>query len=58
LPTSRELLVDDIQSAFDSDGKSAMECLTESPFGIDRLDYVTFNLNPTITVNGTVTTVE
>jgi hypothetical protein len=40
------------------DGTWTMELLTETPFGIDRLDYVTFDVNRTIEVNGGVTTIE
>jgi len=40
------------------DGIWTMELLTSTPFGIDRLAHVTFNVDRTITVNGTVTTIE
>jgi hypothetical protein len=32
--------------------------LTTTPFGTDRLGWVTFNVDRTISVNGTVTTIE
>lgn len=48
-----------------SDGRWTMELVTETPFGIERLRTpsgpiaaVTFNVDRTIEVNGTVTTVE
>lgn len=40
------------------DGLWTMELLTATPFGIDRLDYVTFDVDRTIEVNGGVTTIE
>lgn len=43
---------------FTSDGRYTMELLTVSPFDTIRLDYVTFNVDRTIEVNSTVTTVE
>lgn len=57
-PVDRVLVVDDLSTVFDSDGTWTMELLTSTPFGIDRLAHVTFDLNLTISVNGTVTTVE
>lgn len=44
-------------SVFDSDGQWTMELLTETPFGLDRLDHVTFILDRTIEMNGAVTTI-
>jgi hypothetical protein len=35
-----------------------MELLTVTPFGVDRLDYVSFTLDRTIQFNGSVTTQE
>lgn len=40
------------------DGIWTMELLTSTPFGIDRLGYVTFNVDRTIKINGSVTTIE
>lgn len=45
-------------SVFDSDGQWTMELLIETPFGLERLDYVTFMLDRTIEMNGTVTTID
>jgi len=45
-------------SIFDSDGRWTMELLTSTPFGIDRLSYVSFDLDRTIEMNGTFTTIE
>ncbi len=58
IPQSRVLIVDNYESVFDTDGRWTMELLTVTPFGIDRLAYVSFNLDRTIEVNGTFTTIE
>lgn len=44
-------------SVFDSDGQWTMELVTQTPFGLERLDHVTFMLDRTIEMNGTVTTI-
>lgn len=41
-----------------SDGVWTMELLTSTPFGIDRLAHVTFTVDRTISVNGSVTTID
>lgn len=43
---------------FDSDGRWTIEVLTVSPFDTIRLHYVTFTVDRTIEVNGSVTTIE
>ena len=58
VPNSRVLAVSNYDSVFDSDGVWTMEVVTKTPFGIDRLAYVTFNLDRTIQFNGAVTTTE
>ncbi len=58
VPHDRTLVIDDWADAITDSGQYTMELLTATPFGIDRLAYVTFNINRTINVNGTVTTVE
>jgi hypothetical protein len=58
IPQSRVLTLTDYDSVFDSDGRYTMELLTVTPFGIDRLAFVSFDLDRTIEVNGTVTTIE
>lgn len=57
-PQNRVLTVDNWDGAIDEDGRWTLELLTATPFGIDRLAHVTFNVNRTIDVNGTVTTIE
>lgn len=58
VPQSRVLNVRDYGNIFDKDGTWTMELLTETPFGIDRLAYVTFDVKLTLRVNGMVTTYE
>lgn len=58
VPHDRVLLLDDWDSVIDASGQYTMELLTQTPFGVDRLDYVTFNINRDINVNATVSTVE
>ena len=58
IPQNRVLIISDWDSVIDESGTWTMELLTETPFGIDRLSYVTFTINRDIEVNGTVTTVE
>lgn len=58
VPQNRVLILDDWDSVIEESGEWTMELLTETPFGVDRLDYVTFTINRNIEVNGTVTTVE
>ncbi|GAA5127444.1 hypothetical protein JIN84_08685 [Luteolibacter yonseiensis] len=48
----------DFDSIFDGDGRWTMEVLTVTPFGIDRLGYVSFTLDRTIEVNGSFNTIE
>ena len=58
IPSSRVLLANNYDAIFDADGVWTMELLTVTPFGTDRLAYVTFTLDRTIEANGTFTTVE
>lgn len=58
VPQSRVLTVSGYDNVFDDDGQWTMELLTATPFGLDRLSYVTFNLDRTLQMNGTVTTVD
>lgn len=57
-PVDRVLLIEDYDEVFDEDGRWTMELVTVTPFGIDRLAYVSFDLDRTIEVNGTFTTIE
>ena len=46
------------KNIFDTDGQWTIELLTESPFGLERLAYVTFMLDRTIQMNGSVNTID
>ena len=50
--------VSDFKDVFDSDGQWTIELLSDSPFGLERLDYVTFMLDRTIQMNGSVNTID
>jgi hypothetical protein len=58
IPQNRVLVLNDYGNVFDSDGRWTMELLTVTPFGTDRLSYVTFNLDRTMKVNGTFVTIK
>lgn len=58
VPQNRVLTLTGYDSVFTDDGVWTMELLTRTPFGLDRLAFVTFNLNRTIQMNSTVVTIE
>lgn len=58
IPQNQVLTLNNYTSVFDADGVWTMELLTKTPFGIDRLDYVTFTLDRTIKLRGSMTTIE
>jgi hypothetical protein len=58
VPQSRVLSLTNYDSVFDSDGRWTMEVVTVTPFGTDRLAVVSFDLDRTINLNTTVTTIE
>ncbi len=60
IPQDITLVLEDYDNVFDAggDGQWTMELLTSTPFGIDRLAHVTFMLDRTIQMNGSVTTQE
>lgn len=58
VPESRVLLLDRYDDVFNADGTWTMEILTITPFGIERLSHVTFEIDRTMEVNGTMTTME
>ncbi|MFD2255136.1 hypothetical protein ACFSSA_00470 [Luteolibacter algae] len=58
VPQSRILQLQEWDHVITGDGKWTLELLTSTPFGIDRLDWITFEVDRTISVNGSVTTVE
>ena len=58
IPVNHVASVSNYSSVFDSDGEWTIELLTETPFGVERLDYVTFTVDRTIQMNGSVTTID
>ena len=58
VPSSRVLTLKDYESVFTEEGQWTMELLTKTPFGIDRLAYVTFNVDRTMRLNGSFNTIE
>ncbi len=58
VPQNRILTLEGWDNVITGDGTWTMELLTSTPFGIDRLAWVTFQVDRTITVNGSVTTIE
>ena len=58
IPSSRVLSLTNYDSVFTSDGRWTMEIVTVTPFGTDRLAYISFDLDRTINLNTTVTTIE
>jgi len=58
IPHNLTLPLSGYDSVFDEggDGQWTMELVTETPFGVDRLAYVSFSLDRTIQMNGSVTT--
>lgn len=58
VPQSRQLVLEDWDAAINKDGLWTLEILTATPFGIDRLAHVSFNVDRTIEVNGSFTTIE
>ena len=57
IPQNRVLTLNKYDSVFTQDGVWTIELLTSTPFGVDRLAYITFTLNRSIKINGTVTTI-
>jgi hypothetical protein len=58
VPQNRILTLEGWDDVMTSDGVWTMELLTSTPFGIDRLAHVTFTVDRTISVNGSVTTID
>lgn len=58
VPQNRVLTVENWDHVIEDDGQWTMELLTTTPFGTDRLGWVSFNVDRTIKVNGSVTTIE
>ncbi|HRX57027.1 MAG TPA: hypothetical protein P5016_21135, partial [Verrucomicrobiales bacterium] len=58
VPKNRTLSITNYDSVLPEDGRWTMEVLTSTPFGTDRLAYISFDLDRTIKVNGSVSTIE
>lgn len=58
VPQNRLLTVSNWDSVLNANGIWTMELLTVTPFGIDRLSWVSFNVDRTITINSSVNTIE
>ncbi len=58
VPQDRVLILRDYDAVFDDDGRWTMELLTLTPFGTDRLAYVSFDIERIIRVNSSMTTIE
>lgn len=58
VPQSRVLTVNNWDSVLTADGRWTMEILTATPFGIDRLAYVSFDVDRTIKIQGSFTTIK
>ncbi len=58
VPQNRVLTVKDYDAVFNDDGRWTMELLTLTPFGVERLAYVSFDIERIIKVNSAVTTIE
>ncbi|MEI6654047.1 MAG: hypothetical protein WCP45_04710 [Verrucomicrobiota bacterium] len=58
IPQSRVLTLEGYDALFDNDGRWTMEIVTVTPFGTDRLAYVSFDIEKVINVNGTFGSIE
>ncbi len=58
VPNSRVLVVNDYGAIFTDNGRWTLEILTTTPFGTDRLAYVSFDISRSIQLNGMVSTME
>jgi hypothetical protein len=56
VPQEATLVLTNWDSVFTSDGTWTIEVVTVTPFGTERLDYVTFDLDRTIEVKSNITT--
>jgi hypothetical protein len=58
IPRDETIHLTDWDSVIDEDGEWTLEIITVTPFGADRLSYLSFDVERTISVNGAVTSVE
>ncbi|MDF1656784.1 MAG: hypothetical protein P1U58_04185, partial [Verrucomicrobiales bacterium] len=58
IPRDEILDIEEWDDVIKEDGEWTLEILTVTPFGVDRLEHVTFDVERTIRVNGAITSVE
>tara|TARA_R110000850_G_scaffold130654_4_gene251239 strand:- start:1342 stop:2382 length:1041 start_codon:yes stop_codon:yes gene_type:complete len=58
VPRDETLRLTDWDAVIDEDGEWTLEIITVTPFGADRLSYLSFDVERTIRINGAVTSVE
>jgi hypothetical protein len=58
VPKNRKLRIRQWDDVIRHDGTYTIEVLTSTPFGIDRLSYMSFDVKRTIKFNGNVTSIE
>ncbi|NLT69556.1 MAG: hypothetical protein GXX91_02530 [Verrucomicrobiaceae bacterium] len=58
VPRSENLVLKDWDKSIESDGTWTLEVITITPFGTDRLNYLSFEVDRAIKVNGSVTSVD
>ena len=58
VPVNSVLAVTNYDAVFSADGLWTLELLTATPFGIDRLAYVSFTVDRSLKITATVTTIE
>jgi len=58
VPQNRVLTLKNYEPVFDSDGRWTMEIVTKTPFGTDRLAYVSFDIDRTMKLNTNMSTIE
>lgn len=58
IPQDITLPGNNLDLLIDTDGRWTLEMLISTPFGLDRLAWVSFDIDRTINMNGTFTTIE
>lgn len=58
VPQSEKIMLKDWDEVLTTDGLWTLEIITVTPFGTDRLGYLSFTVDRSIKVNGTVTSLE
>lgn len=58
IPRDEVLTIEDWDEVIREDGQWTIEVITVTPFGVERLEHVSFSVERTIRVNGAITSVE